>query len=406
MLYDFIKHRKELKKQDYIIMGVTIIAVLGLIVYFVKTAWTDIVTMMSTVYPGSRFDTGGNYTINQFIGYFTNIFLPYTNQIANQCEISSYIYPFSALVIVIIASLKDIKFRNIKEKIKGNGLLISLIGLLIFYLLWQFVGFNKTLAQITFMYFSPVQRTKIIVGIVATIVMLMMLKHTSENKDKIVTELQAAVISILVVVISYILIRNSEYRQFFSLIKLVILAIMLFAMTYFYIRANKKAFCTIMCIIAITAGLAVNPIVMGTKVLYETEISKQINEIHEEDKDALWIGKYNWSGQYLLANGVKVLNGVHTYPSFDWLKTVDPDGTYNEVYNRYAHIFITLSDKTEFELKTADSYEAKLTYQNLKDLGVKYYFTNSKETAEIEEQFNLEIKYSNDEKGQYIYIIN
>ena len=406
MLYDFIKHRKELKKQDYIIMGISIVAIVALLLYFIKTAWTDIVTMMSTVYPGSRFDTGGDYTLSQFIACFTNIFLPYTNLISNLCEISFYIYPLMGLIIVIIANLKDVKLNNIKEKVKGNGLLISLIALFIFYFLWTFVGFNKIFAQITFMYFSPAKRTWIVAGIVATLICIILLKQTSQKKNKIFTKLQASAISLIVLIGTYILIRNSEYRQFFSFIKLEVLAIVMFSMTYFYIRSNKKAFCYVMCIVAIIAGIGVNPIARGTKVLYETDISKEINKINEEDKDALWIGKENWNAQYLLANGVKVLNGVHTYPNFDWLKVVDPEGKYNEVYNRYAHIFLILGDKTEFEIQTPDSYVATITYQNLKDLGVKYYFTSKKETTQIEKQFNLELKYDNQQKNQYIYKIN
>ena len=387
-------------------MGISIVLIIALILYFIKTAWIDIITMMSTVYPGGRFETGGDCKIDQFIAYFTNIFLPYTNEIANPCEISSYIYPFTGLIIVMISSLKNINAKNLKEKLKGNGLLVSLIILFVFYLWWLFVGFSRIIAQITFMYFSQVERTQMVLGIVAILIMIILLKQTSEKKNKIFTKLQATLISLIVILISYILIKNSIYKEFFTFIKFEALSIMLFTMTYFYLRANKKAFCYFMCIIAIVAGITVNPIVRGTKVLYETDISKQINKIHEEDKEALWLGKYNWSGQYLLANGVKVLNGVNTYPNFDWLKVVDPDGKYNEVYNRYAHIFITLSDKTEFILNTADSYEAKLTYQNLKDLGVKYYFTNAKETSEIEKEFNLEIKYDNSDKNQYIYIIN
>lgn len=405
MLNDFISNRKRLKKQDYIIMAVTIVGIIGMLIYFIKTAWPDIVTMMSTVYPGSRFVVGGNYNINLFISYFTNIFLPYTHQSVNQSELSTYIYPFTALIIMIIATFATGKKEEIRKKVKEDGLFIALIGLMIFLLIWLFIGFDEIIAKITFMYFSPVERTQVILGIVATLVMLMLLKKNSTEKNKIFTKMQSIIISIIVIVISYVLIQNSNNKEFFNLLKLEILLTMIFVMTYFYLRVNKKAFCYIMCIIAIVAGAIVNPISRGINVLYETEISNQINQIHEQDKEALWIGKYNWSGQYLLANGVKVLNGVHTYPNFDWLKTVDPEGIYEEVYNRYAHIIIILGNETKFELKTPDSYEVTLTYQNLKDLGVKYYFTAGKETEEIEDNFKLEMTYENPQKGQYIYKI-
>lgn len=55
-------------------MAGTLIISLGILAYFIIFAWTDIQTMMGTVYPGSRFETGGDYTINQFIAGYTNIF--------------------------------------------------------------------------------------------------------------------------------------------------------------------------------------------------------------------------------------------------------------------------------------------------------------------------------------------
>ena len=120
----------------------------------------------------------------------------------------------------------------------------------------------------------------------------------------------------------------------------------------------------------------------------------------------VWSGRHNLSGQYLIANNVITLNGVHQYPNFEWLNIVDPDKKYEDVYNRYAHISIILSDHTEFKLLGTDIYEAHLTYQNLKDLNVKYYYTNEQISEEQKKKFNLSVKYENKEKAQYIYTIN
>ena len=89
-----------------------------------------------------------------------------------------------------------------------------------------------------------------------------------------------------------------------------------------------------MSIVAIVAGATVNPICIGTSPLYETKISQAIQEIKMEDPDALWAGNTNITSQYLIANGVDCLNGVHTYPSFGWLKKIDPEGKYDYIYNR------------------------------------------------------------------------
>ena len=398
MVIDLWRHRKELKKSDYIIMGGTIILVAVVLARFILISWNDIQTMLSTVYPGARFEQGGNLPISRFIGYFYNIFLPYSDRIENACENSFYIYPFIGLIIMIIYTV-----TKKEKKEKKDGLLYGLIGLFVVFLYWEFIGFNKFFAQITFLYFSPTTRTLIVSGIIATIIILMLMKKWSGKQP--FTKLQATIISIIVTVISYIAIKQFGDTAFFTPIKLEIWFVMIFAMTYFLLIANKKAFCYTMCIIALVAGVTVNPINRGTDVLYKTEIAQKIQEISSKDESGLWIGNTNLAGQYLVANGVKTLNGVNSYPNFEWLNIVDPEGKFNEVYNRYAHIFINLGDETNFELEAPDVYRATLTSQNIKDLGVKYYFTNQKCDENIQQDFNMEEIYSNLEKSQYIYQI-
>lgn len=93
---------------------------------------------------------------------------------------------------------------------------------------------------------------------------------------------------------------------------------MMFTITYLLITGNKDAFCYSMLIISIIAGATVNPIAIGLSPIKETKISNAIQEIKKEDEQALWIGNTNITGQYLIANGVKCLNGVNEYPNFNF----------------------------------------------------------------------------------------
>ena len=204
----------------------------------------------------------------------------------------------------------------------------------------------------------------------------------------------------------YVVLKNSAYSGFFTTVKLELITVITFFMVYSILQTNKKAFAYIMCIVSIIAGATINPINRGVDIIYKTDLAQEIQKIEKEDEEALWIGRYNWSGQYLLANGANTLNGVNSYPNFQWLNIVDPDKIYNDVYNRYAHIGIILAEKTEFRLLTTDSYEVDLTYQNLKDLGIKYYLTDVEYSESEKNQFHLTVKYENTEKGQYIYQVN
>ena len=401
MLNDFIPNLKKLTKIDVIIMTLTVLGIAGIIARYVLVCWNDIVIMMSTVYPGNRISVGGDFSIDRFISYFANIFFPYSKSVANPCEQSGYIYPFIGLIILLIYNFKNIKEKNDEPVVK---LIISLTLLYTIFLLWVFIGFGELFAKITLMSMVPSPRLHVVVGMIGTILTIAIIKQT--NSKKIFTKAQSIIISMLVVVISYILIKNSSYAGYFNFTKTEIWSIVIFAMTYFMITGNKRAWCYSMCIVAIIAGATINPICIGLSPIKDTKISKEIQQIKSDDKDALWAGNSNITGQYLVANGVKTLNGVHMYPNFEWLKELDSEGKYDEVYNRFAHIHIALGKETSFSLLAPDSYLATLTYEDFKKLGIKYYYSSQKCSDEIIDEFNLESKYSNDENSQYIYLIN
>lgn len=401
LIIDFINHFKQIKKQDYIIMISTLILSLAMVGYFIIISWNDIMVQMNTVYPGARFETGGTFNINNFVQYFTNVFL-FSNQAVgntNACEISTYIYPFAAMLILSIYAI-----TNKKNNIKENKLFVVLSVLFIFFFAWCYIGFNNLFAKITFLYNSQAERTGLVLGLIGTLICLIIL--SKYKKNEIFTNLQATIITTIIIIASYIILKNSAYYSYFSMIKLEIIFILVFLMTYFLLTTNKNGFSVVILIVALISGLLVNPITIGTKIFTETELYSQIQEIEEENENALWIGHSDTNAQYLLACGVNTLNGTNIYPNFNWLNIVDPEKKYEQIYNRYAHINIELGNETNFELIYGDNYTAVLTYKNIKDLGISYIFTMNEFDINKIEQFKLEEIYSNKDKNQYIYKFN
>lgn len=398
-----IKNWKKLRKTDYLLMAISLMLSLGLVARFVMLSLEDMKTMLGTVYPGNRLVTGGTLNANSYVNYFVNIFFPYTENIANTCEPSTYIYSLTGLVIVVIAYLKNIKA---KVKNENTGITIALIMLFIVYTIWEFIGFNEFLSKITLLSYSPAERTHIITGMIGLILSIIMVQGDTDNGNKIFTKKQSILISLVVVFVAYVLAKQSIYTQFFTSLKYEIVLSMIFALTYFIINYRAKEWIYTMLIVAAVAGVKVNPIAVGISPINKTDISAKIREIDANEEDTLWIGSTNITGQYLVANGVNCLNGVHTYPDFKWLKIVDSKGEYDETYNRFAHISVNLSEETSFQILAPDAYVANLTYDNVKDIGAKYYFTMSKLSDETVEMFHLQAVYSDEVRSQYIYEIN
>lgn len=61
-------------------------------------------------------------------------------------------------------------------------------------------------------------------------------------------------------------------------------------------------------------------------------------QIREENPDSWWLTTENDLRQALMmANGVKVVNGVNFYPDFEKWELIDPEHKFEDEINRYAH---------------------------------------------------------------------
>ena len=409
VIVDFIKYRKNLSKKDYLIMGITILITILILAYFFVTSWNGINAMMSTKYPGGRAETGGDYNFNRLTNYYTNFFTPYTDDYENPCDLAAYIFPGLSIAILLLTYIINIvKDKKIKTtlKDKNNWYILAILIVLTIFLLWLACKWPSALAKISFLYTSPTKRTALIFEFGCVIVTAILAKKIFDRKEKLINNKVALAISILITILTYFVAKNGLYANTFSTFKYVVLLIAIFAINYTFLSSNKKAFAYVIVIISLFVGGYVNPISRGTSVITDTEIAQTAVKIANEDKEGIWIGESQVNAQYLVANGLKVLNGINEYPNYDWIEKLDPEHKYEEVWNRYAHIAIILDKETSFDLLSTDIYFLHLTYDNLKQLNIKYLYTNVKADETKKDNFKLETLYENDLTGQYIYEIN
>lgn len=403
---DFLRYRKNLQKKDYLIMSLTLLISILLLAYFVVSSWNGIQSMMNTKYPGAREIIGGGYDFRRLTNYYTNFFTPYSDDYQNPCEIASFIYPGTTVIIILLCGiLKKIKKKNIKETLKDkqNWYIYGLLFILIIFLLWMAFPWPRVLGKITLLYNSPTERLETIFEFTCLILTVFLAVKVFENKEKMLNNKLSLIISIVISIISCLLAKNGIYSESFTKLKLIILFSFIFLMNYSLLSSNKKMFIYVMLIISLFTGIYINPINIGIKSITGTEIANKIEEIRKTNPNEIWIGESQINAQYLVANGVKVLNGINEYPNYDWINKLDSDYTYEEVWNRYAHIIVSLGNEVKFELLTPDLYILTLNHEKIKELSIKYFYTSRNIENEEIEQFNLKKIYQNENTGQYIY---
>ena len=318
IIVDYIKYRKNLKTKDYFIMGVTLLITILLLAYFVITSWNGIQAIMNTKYPGGREITGGMYDFKKMLNYLTNFFTPYTNDYENPCEIAAFIFPGISLIIVLTINIvKTIKNKNIINVLKdrNNWYIYSLMTILIIFLLWMGFSWPPLLRKVTGFYMSQTKRTALIFGFGGILLTTLLAERIFTSNRKLISNKVAIVISTIITILICFLAKKTEYAETFTTFKFSVLITILFFINYTFLSANKKAFCYVMIIMSILVGGYVNPITIGTAPLTKTQIAQSAVRIAKEDPDGIWMGLSNVNSQYLIANGIKVLNGINQYPN-------------------------------------------------------------------------------------------
>jgi hypothetical protein len=97
-----------------------------------------------------------------------------------------------------------------------------------------------------------------------------------------------------------------------------------------------------------------------------------------------------------------LLNMVNYYPDFGKWESIDPERDGNDIYNRYAHINISLvEEKTTFGIGAwEDSIVVGLSCNDLDKWGVKYLIT-PKKLGVCGKKFN--VIYEDGESSYLIY---
>ena len=168
----------------------------------------------------------------------------------------------------------------------------------------------------------------------------------------------------------------------------------------------KRFSCVLLVSAALIAGAFVNPVQQGSARLTETSLYHAIETIREEEPDALFAyeGERYPITNYLLYTGVRSFNATQVYPRFEVFEKLDPDGTYREIYNRYAHIELSVGQdsETSFELLNPDYFKLHLSPEALYETaGVRYVLSRNDLTALSGERVIFEPVFS--ENGFTIY---
>ena len=353
----------------------------------------------ATVYPGSRFVLGGDISpIYQMI-YGISALLPFldtiTTGVTNNCEAATF---FSAaplgLLIFFYATFKRNRFDIFMT------LLVVLSGL---FILWETFGVPAWLAKITLMKTVTTDRAKVVVDFMQLLILIRGLNLIEINLSRVEKIFLAGAISIL-----GILAACNFLGAWMGIKKIIAVIFFTFTAIYLFMSKLTNLRVGILIFMMLAMGATVNPLARGVDCVYKIPVGQKISEIARVDK-SLWIVEDDDMriNSFPIMFGAPTINCVNVYPVFERWQKLDPTGKNFELYNRYAHISIMLTNgTTEFSPAIfGDHFNLNINPADLPKLDARYIFSRDADLEKFSTP-QIKIKKIYEDAGSFIYSVN
>lgn len=396
LLHDNWDKIKKMKKSEWLILGTSLILLIGLVVTYLLSVSEYIKLIGQTAYPGKRVDNGSFYLSKLFYCAQTPFYA--YQDIGNPSEASAVFGLFP--IPTIMAA-----FCWIKEKKKDwltGGLLLAQIPML----LYVTTGLPEIVAKIFLFTNSTVYRTIDIIGVIQIYFIVILL---SRYKDERKLPLKIAMpLGILVAGVN-IYFTTHDYPEYLNIYQRVLMFLLIMVLCVsLMIKLKEQLRCVLMLAfvaISIFTSVYIRPLMKGFDAIFSKPVANEIQEICEENPEAKWLT--NGGGivlsAYNVACGASTVNSVNTYPDLELWEKLDVNSQYEDIYNRYAHVNVEFTnEETSFELIQDDFMQVNLSYKDIEKTEAEYLLVMGTLYVDKNNQY-VDFEKTYEENGVSIY---
>ena len=364
--------RKVLRRVDVVPwLLIFVITAAGLTVLAV-TSWDVIKAELNSVYPGNAPSSSGGTGLWWMMKYPISL--------VSRFSMNELIVENSSIICFAPAGFILALWVIIKEK-KKDPLLILLLEMNLFLAWYYCVGIPKWLAKMLLLSFVNSNRGPQVLGFLR-LTLFVRAVALKEKAPKRWLAALAAVISSAVPMRLALGFTKYEpgglrYEYFDTAEKILVVWAILAVVFYLLYRARKSKYTMAVlgvCTVVLASSIWINPVAKGVPEITKSETMQQIRDLVKEDPQAIWlvVDMASPATNIPAMAGADCLNTTQTYPQKTRWETLDQEGEYEDIYNRYCHIRASLGSKTMLELVSTDYVEVTLSPEELKKLNIRY----------------------------------
>lgn len=345
-----------------------------------------------TVYPGERFFVGGTYLGSLFNSTTAPISALWPEHYTgNVCESAAFIslFPLGALLALTLLAVSALR-HSIDYGI------VALLAPYVFLLAFGILGFPAPLAKATLMSYVLPGRLALPLGFLDVALLARSLAllpkvaprdavrqrapQTSLHGPKFALPVVACLVFVGVLV-ALAALDNPQLMHRRAIVTTAALLTALAVPVFLHVfsagqgRCAAETWLLVSALVPFVCGMCVNPVQIGASALLNSHIAQGVGAVRANDPDALWLTDSSVIGQACIATGAPTINSVNVYPNMERWHAIDPSGTYEDVYNRYATILVNPGTKTEFTLLQNDMFELTIAPDDVPKLGATYWLS-------------------------------
>lgn len=396
-------HMKAMRKGDWLIIIGAFAFMCSVVLSYLYNNQAYFTAVMATEYPGARLSSGG-YAMDKLLTYPASLLYPFKNT-GNNSEAGTFFNLFPLPIVFAVGVIIQDACGKIKDKSQQfcDPFILWLMIPTVFLFVYCTVGIPELLAKLTLISYSPEKRAIDILGFTNT---LLLIRILGMDKSRYRWSMGTGAAIILAGLLWTLSEAEAKYAGFMSagyIACITILVLLFGAAVFCQIDGFRKARILLAVTAAVTIpGLSVLPVTRGLDSVLEKPASFAVQEIVNESPDAKWIALGGIAPpQFLISNGASTINSNNYIPNMELWRKLDPDGDDNEVYNRYSHVEVQLTEgNTDFELISEDYIRLILSYSDFDTVGVRYIFSVFP-ISEESEVIDYSLLYA--ESDSYIY---
>ena len=358
-----------------LVTAAVVVVVLVLLPFWMET-WSTLQVVAQTAYPAGRHNTGGGYALWQLfagpIGFFeSEERIP--PDFPNICEASNF-YPLWPLALLGVVAGR-VRFRT------AIGPLLVMLALIILALsLYCVVRLPEWFLKATLLAQVHEARALLSIGLANILLVCLFLDRYQKPLFGKYWALCGGIGTSLALGALFLGV-NARNAAFFAdrTYLLGLIAANALLVTMFWWDRARPWLPPVFALLLICSNGLINPVMRGLAPLTDSAAFQEVDKIRAADPEAKWIAFGDYlSGQLVKATGAPVLNGTKIVPDLHFLRQLDPERRYENVYNRYAWIICapqTFPEEVRFSLLQAEFYTIHLPpgLPILREAGYRYY---------------------------------